>query len=182
MKLTLNLASRSYLNRRALRFSYLTISAVLLLLLLFNLYGYLSAHDRVGLLNDRLADVDRQQQAETGTLAPKMTISEQEQLIADVEFANDILKRDGFQWTLLLDRLEEVVPEQVYIRGIRPNYEEGSFGLSGSARNVAALRAFLDNLSKSPGFSDFYLLQQALQEQQGGGGLIGFSIVVKGAF
>ncbi len=182
MKLTLNLASRSYLNRRALRFSYLAVSAVLVLLLAFNMYGYLRAHTRVGLLNDRLAELEQQQHVENGTVARKMTPKEQERLVADVEFANEILKKDGFRWTLLLDRLEDVVPERVNIQGIRPNYREGSFSLTGNARSVNDLRTFLDNLSGSPDFNDVYLLRQARQESNYGGSLVSFSLVVKGAF
>jgi type IV pilus assembly protein PilN len=182
MKLTLNLASRSYLNRRALRFSYLAVSALLVLLLAVNMYGYLRAHTRAGVLSDRLIDLERQQHIEKGPVAPKMTPLEQEQLIADVEFANEVLKKDGFRWTFLLDRLEDVVPERVNIRGIRPNYREGSFSLSGNARSVNDLRTFLDNLSKSPDFNDVYLFQQARKENKGGVSLVTFSIVVKGAF
>ncbi|OHB33713.1 MAG: hypothetical protein A2X84_02775 [Desulfuromonadaceae bacterium GWC2_58_13] len=182
MKLTLNLASRTYLNRRALRFSYLGVAAILAMLLVVNLYGYLHAHTRIGLLNDRLTELEQQQRTEKGPLPRKMTSGEQEQLVADVEFANEILKKDGFRWTLLLDHLEGVVPERVGIRGIRPNYSEGSFTLSGYARSVDDLRKFLDNLIGSPDFNDVYLLQQARQESKDGGSLIGFSIVVKGAF
>ncbi|WP_432821065.1 PilN domain-containing protein [Trichloromonas sp.] len=182
MKLTLNLASRSYLNRRALRFSYFAVIAVLALLLAVNMYGYWHARNRVGLLNGRLADVEQQMLVEKGPVSRALTPREQEQLVTDVEFANEILKKDGFRWTLLLDRLEAVLPERVSIRGIRPNYREGSFNLTGDARTVADLRMFLDNLSGSADFNDVYLLQQARQERKEGAGLIGFSIVVKGAF
>jgi type IV pilus assembly protein PilN len=182
MKLTLNLASRTYLNRRALRFSYLGISAILVLLLAFNAYGYLRAQARIGLLSDRLAELERQRQAESGPPVPKMTPQEQEQLVADVEFANEILKQDGFRWTLLLDQLESVVPERVAIGSIRPNFAAGSFNLSGKARGVEDLKTFLDNLIGSPYFSDVYLLQQARQDLRDGGSLVGFSLVVKGAF
>jgi Tfp pilus assembly protein PilN len=153
-----------------------------MLLLAVNTYGYLRAHARVGLLNERLGELERQLHVEKAPVPRKMTPLEQEQLVADVEFANDVLKKDGFRWTFLLDRLEDVVPEQVYIRGIRPNYREGSFSLTGNARSVNDLRTFLDNLSGSADFNDVYLLQQARQENKAGGGLIAFSLVVKGAF
>lgn len=182
MKLTLNLASRSYLNRRALRFSYLATTVALALLLAFNIYDYLSAYGQIGLLNERLATLEQQRQVEKGPTLRKMTPQEQEQLVADVEFANEILKKDGFRWTLLLDQLENVVPDRVSIRGIRPNYHDGSFSLNGNAYSVGDLRKFLDNLIGSSDFNDVYLLQQSKQENRTGGSLIAFSIVVKGAF
>jgi len=182
MKLTLNLASRTYLNRRALRFSFWAASVVLALLLVANLYGYWRAYDQIGLLNGRLAALEQKRQAQQGPLPRKMTTKEQEQLTADIEFANEILKQDGFRWTLLLDKLETVVPDRVSIRGIRPNYREGSLNLSGYAATVEDLRKFLDNLIGSSDFNDVYLLQQAKDENKAGGSLVAFSIVVKGAF
>ncbi|MEJ2200622.1 MAG: PilN domain-containing protein, partial [Desulfuromonadaceae bacterium] len=145
MKLTLNLASRSYLNRRALRFFYLLAIGMLLLLGAFNLYGYMQGRDRIAQLTVRLAELDRtRQNPEVRTR--KMTPQEQEQLNAEVEFANQILRMDAFRWTELLDRLEQVVPEQVSVRGIRPDFGEGSLSLNGYARSVDDLRRFLDNL------------------------------------
>lgn len=181
MKLTLNLASRTYLNRRALRFSYLAVIALLLLLTAVNLYGYLRSYAQVGQLNARLGELERQQKKPQGEVR-KMSPQEQQALSTDVDFANQILKMDGFRWTQLLDHLEEVVPERVSVRGIRPDFRQGSFTLTGYARKVDDLRGFLDNLHASTGFSDVYLLQQAEQDQQDGSRLLNFSIVVKGAF
>jgi type IV pilus assembly protein PilN len=181
MKLTLNLASRTYLNRRALRFFYLAVIAVLLLLAAVNLYGYLRSQAEVGQLTAWLAEIERQQKTPRRE-EQKMTQQEQQTLRADVDFANQNLKMDGFRWTQLLDHLEAVVPERVSIRGIRPDFRQGSFTLTGYARSVDDLRGFLDNLHASTGFNDVYLLQQSRQEQQDGSRLLDFSIVVKGAF
>lgn len=181
MKLILNLASRTYLNRRALRFFYLAVIVVLFLLAAVNLSGYLRSQAQIGQLHIRLGELEQQQKTPKGEVR-KMSPQQQQLLIADVDFANQILKVDGFRWTRLLDRLEAVVPERVSIRGIRPDFRQGAFTLTGYARNVDDLRRFLDNLHASTGFNDVYLLQQSQQEQQNDKGLLSFSIVVKGAF
>jgi type IV pilus assembly protein PilN len=181
MKLMLNLASRTYLNRRALRFFYLAVIAVLMLLAAVNLYGYLRSHAEVGQLTAWLAEIERQQKPPRRE-EQKMTKQEQQTLMADVDFANQNLKMDDFHWTQLLDHLEAVVPERVSIRGIRPDFRQGSFTLTGNARSVDDLRGFLDNLHASTEFNDVYLLQQSRQELQDGTPLLNFSIVVKGAF
>lgn len=185
MKLTLNLASRSYLNRRALYTAYAALGTALALLLVLNLAFYLRGQGQVRHLKVRLAELDREL-AGGQDVAADFSPSAYRQLLGEVAFANEILVKDSFRWTALLDRLEEVVPDKVMIRGIQPDYKAGSLRLTGQARRVRDLRLFLDNLILSPDFNDVYLLQQAREVSKSDRGRaregIGFSIVVKGAF
>lgn len=182
MKLTLNLAGRTYLNRRALRFAYGVVAVFLLLLLGAQGYGYLRDYRQLGQVERWLAELEARGGIEGEPTRPPLSTAERERLLSDVDFANGILRMDGFRWTRLLDRLEGVLPETVGIQAIRPDYAKGSFSLTGQARDLEALRQFLDNLSASPDFSDVYLRQQARRETPAGGSLIGFSLEVKGAF
>lgn len=182
MKLTLNLASRTYLNRRALRFVYGVVALLLLLLLGALVYGYLRDYRQLGQVEQWLVELETRGEIESAPKRPPLSATERERLLSDVDFANGILRMDGFRWTRLLDQLEGVLPETVGIEAIRPDYAKGSFSLTGQARDLDALRQFLDNLSASPEFSDVYLLQQAWRENPSGGGLLGFSLEVKGAF
>lgn len=182
MKLTLNLAGRGYLNRRALRFAYGLVALLLLLLLSALVYGYLRDYRQVGQFEQWLAELETRGGIESAPTRPPLSTAERERLLSDVDFANSILRMDGFRWTHLLDRLEGVLPETVGIQAIRPDYAKGSFSLTGQARDLDALRRLLDNLSASPEFSDVYLLQQSRRENPTGGSLLGFSLEVKGAF
>ena len=182
MKLTLNLAGRGYLNRRALRFAYGLVALLLLLLLSALVYGYLRDYRQVGQFEQWLAELETRGGIESTPMRPALSTAERERLLSDVDFANGILRMDGFRWTHLLDRLEVVLPETVGIQAIRPDYAKGSFSLTGQARDLDALRRLLDNLSASPEFSDVYLLQQARRDNPAGGSLLGFSLEVKGAF
>jgi type IV pilus assembly protein PilN len=188
MKLSLNLASRSYLNRRALYAFYAALIAVLVLLLMLNFGFFLRGQSQARQLKARLAEFD-QELAGRQEVARDFNPAAYDRLLAEIAFANEILVKDGFRWTALLDRLEEVVPKKVIIRGIQPDYKGGSLSLPGQARRVADLRLFLDNLIHSPDFSDVYLLQQSRESTRGAKGGrapeeegINFTIVVKGAF
>lgn len=182
MKLMLNLATRSYLNRRAIYFSSLAAILVLLGLLAGNGFYCLRAHDRIAQLNDRLTELEGQARAVRGAAPPKLDEQEQKRLLADIAFANQTLKMDSVHWTALLDRLEALVPPNVGIRGIHPDFRTGSFNLTAAAVSVGDLRIFLDNLSASPDFNDVYLLQQARLDAENAESLVNFSIVVKGVF
>lgn len=182
MKLTLNLASRSYINRRALYAFYVLLISVLVLLLALNLGFYLRSRSQAHQLKERLAEFDRELAGRQETIA-EFNPAAYEEILKEIAFANEILVKDSFHWTALLDRLEEVVPDKVIIRGIQPDYKSGSLNLTGGARRVEDLRRFLDNLIESSTFSDVYLLQQARETGRGNNdGDIGFTVVVRGAF
>ena len=182
MKLSLNLATRSYLNRRAIYFSILGAAGFLFVLLAFNGYDYFRTRNRIVQLEERLTELEDKEEKVRGTAPPKLGAQEQKQLTADIEFANQTLKRDRFRWTSLLDRLEKLVPPGVAIRGISPDFKSGAINLTASAVDVKDLQTFIDNLIGSPDFHDVYLLQQARQEARTGSALLNFSVVVKGVF
>ncbi len=182
MKFTLNLAGHTYLNRRALRFAYGVVGVVLLLLLGVLAYSYLQDYRQISQIEQWLAELEGRERGEAAPSRPVLSGPERERLLAEVDFANGILRMDGFRWTRLLDQLEGVLPERVGIQAIRPDYAKGSFSLTGQARDLDALRQLLDNLSASPEFSDVYLMQQARREIPSGESLLGFSLEVKGAF
>jgi type IV pilus assembly protein PilN len=185
MKLSLNLASRSYLNRRALYGCYTFLLSLLVLLLALNLAFYFRSQSQARHLKERLAEFDKELAGRQET-AVDFSPAAYEEMLEEIAFANEILLKDSFRWTALLDRLEEVVPDKVIIRGIQPDYKNGSLNLTGEARRVEDLRHFLDNLIQSSNFSDVYLLQQARDagkgRNDGGQGNIGFTLVVRGAF
>ena len=185
MKLSLNLASRSFINRRALYGFYAFLLSLLVLLLVLNLAFYLRSQSQARHLNERLVEFDREL-SERQETALDFSPAAYEEMLEEIAFANEILVKDSFRWTALLDRLEEVVPDKVIIRGIQPDYKSGSLNLTGEARRVEDLKRFLDNLIQSSHFSDVYLLQQAREAGKGrnggGQGNIGFTLVVRGAF
>lgn len=185
MKLTLNLASRSYLNRRALYAFYLVASGLLLLLLAFGIGLHLRSQAQVRQIREHLAELGRETAGATQVEGSTFTAAAYEKLLAEIRFANEILVQDSFRWTVLLDRLEEVVPQNVAIGSIQPDYKGHSLNLTGLARGVEDLQQFLDELIASAYFSDVYLLQQSRLKAAGQGeaaGVISFSIVVRGAF
>ncbi|MBE0596299.1 MAG: PilN domain-containing protein [Desulfuromonadales bacterium] len=184
MKLTLNLASRSYVNRRALYLFYTLLIGVLLLLLVFHLaWGWrLHAHSRQ--VAAQVEELDKQLGEVPDDTALVITPAAWERQATLVGFANVVLERDGFRWTALLDRLEEVASEGITIRSLQPDPKENSIKIAGQARSVQHLQEFLDQLMASSAFPETYLLQQATEKVKASGGserpVIGFSLLLKG--
>lgn len=184
MKPNLNLASRTYLNRRLLYASYGL--AILVLALLLTGWGVVlwQKQQAVTALKQEITGFKREMglaesDAEDGVPAEKL-----QALKTRVAFANSVLRKDTFRWTELLDRLETVVPDGVGLRDIQPDYRDGSLRIGGLARNLVKLQLFLDNLLASPDFSSVYLMNQTRLDPRAGQGsqALSFSLVLKGAF
>jgi hypothetical protein len=183
-KLTLNLASRVPINRRALYVMYTVVTGVLTLIMIFNLFQLKGMQAQSRKLRTYLAEAGVAttvlQRPETVT---KAQIQRQHKEIADV---NDLLMGNAFRWTALLGRLEEAAIEGVSLRSIQPDYREGALRITGLVRRMEILEKYLDGLIAAPHFSDVFLLQQSTvtvrHEHGGERQAINFSLVLKGAF
>jgi len=186
MKLTLNLASRRYLNRRALYGFYTAIIVALVLVLGLNLSLYLRGRSQTRRLEVRLAELERQLNGQQGSVVKGFSPQAYTDLVEEIGFANDILIKDSFRWTRLLDWLEEVTPKRVLISSIQPAFKDRTLKIVGQTRSVDDLRTFIDNLIESPHFRDVYLYNQARvlsdHSPRGKGGNISYTIDLKGGF
>lgn len=184
MEIKLNLASKPYLNRQSVRFWLLLLGIILAALLLLNgSYGYgnyrqLQVFDeRFRQLNDQLA----------GLHGPSADYSPEKlaEVTLEIALANEIIDADRFRWTDLLSRFENVLPDDVSIHSIQPNFRERTVQLSGVARDLSALTRFVDNLLKSEDLSQAFLQSHGEVKQdsnQSNQALTGFSIVIREAF
>ncbi|WP_298035954.1 PilN domain-containing protein [uncultured Desulfuromonas sp.] len=186
MKLTLNLASRTYVNRRALYTLYTVLLGALALVLVINLSYYIRLQGQSRQVKAHLAEVEAELESLKDGEGGKIRAEDFQRLEDQVAFANELLDKDSFRWTELLGRLEEVTIEGVSLRSIQPDYQTGSLNLRAAAKDVGILRDFLDSLIASPHFSYVYLLNQAEAEVKDNRGrerkAIDFSLLVKGAF
>lgn len=165
MKLAINLATKSYPNRRAL-----TAGGTLLLLLLGvflvnNLIGLTAENNRTKQLIERFAALE-ESSGQTAAQAPVVAqisysaealVQQRQRIIV----ANRLLEEDAFRWTALLDRLEAILPEGVSLSSITPHLKDGVINISGESRDVPTLQVLLDRLLGSEFFFDVRLASQS---------------------
>lgn len=184
MEIKLNLASKPYLNRQSVRLWLLLIGILLLLLLLLiGSYGY-EKYRQLQVLGERQQELNDQI---TGIQGPSADYSPEKLAAAkvEVELANEIIAADRFRWTDLLDRFETLLPDDVTIHSIRPNFRDRSIQLLGEARDISALTRFVDNLLTSEDMNQAFLQSHGetkKAQSSGGQALTGFSIVIREAF
>jgi Tfp pilus assembly protein PilN len=184
MEIKLNLASKPYLNRQSVRLWLLLLGLLLMVLLLLNgSYGYRN-YRQLQMFDKRFQELNEQLSGIHGTSAD-YSPEKLAELKVEVELANEIIDADRFRWTRLLGRFESVLPADVSILSIQPNFRERNVRLSGVARDVSALTRFVDNLLTSEDLNQAFLLNHAEIEQEDNKSsqqLTGFSIVIREAF
>ena len=182
MKLSLNLASRSYVNQRALKKTYQAVLVLLIGLLVWQLLSVWQLSQNIDLVQANLKQL--QGQLEKGAverLSPEQ-IKAQEQ---EHQQAQALLRRDAFRWTGLFDRLENLLPDGASIRSLNPDYQQRTLVLSGVVRALPDLQALLDNLHDDS-FKQVFLQSQSQTEVNDGQGgkrsALLFSIKLEGMF
>jgi len=182
MKLSINLASRRYHNQPALKLFLAIIIIILLLILVFQTNSYL--HQRQQKLSYQAHLVELRQQLQ-GKLTKKIT---QEELAAQRqthELAKRLLQRDAFRWTVLFDKMENILPEGISLRSFNPDYDNNSLAIHGVAKELKSLQNLLDKLQEAK-FNQIYLKEQGeVKVDNGRGGermALSFSINLEGVF
>lgn len=157
MKFNLNLATRTYINRKRFNTISAVVSVVLAVLLLVGVQRVATHVGEISSLNDEIAVLDGRFKSTGGGISEK----DYSALLKDISAANSIIEKKTYDWLWLLDRLEEVLPEGVSLTSVEPVMKDQSVKLSGTARGFGNLRVFLENLEASAVFSDMFLVNQA---------------------
>ncbi|GFO65177.1 PilN domain-containing protein [Geomonas paludis] len=175
MKLTINLATRRYVNLPQLN-AILTASFVILALLLVYLVREV-ANNQVE-INKIKSESAAASRGPAG--APPVPAEQMKALETRIAFANTLIDQKSVNWLGLLDKLELVVPAGVAFTQVEPSaLDPQSLKLAGVALSFAGLRTLLENMEQSPNFSEVFLLSQTDvkvgKDQKG----FGFSISCK---
>ena len=182
MKLTLNLASRRYVNERALTWGCLALSLLLILLLAFQVRSYLQSREQNLAYRTNIAKLQEQLR---GKVPKRFTAGQIASQQEDFARAKAMLQKDAFRWTALFDRMEKLLPSNVSIQNFSPNYKANSLVISGVARNLIDLQDLLDNLH-ADSFRQVFLKNQSQVKvrdyQDNERAVLSFSIVLEGVF
>lgn len=167
MRLTINLATRVYVNVKRLNIFIAVALAGLTLLLLFNIRAVATGVGEMKRLQNETSA------REVTAKSAKNAVSDQayQALLARIKFANGIIAKRTFNWLLLFDQLESVVPDGLSLTSIERDPKGGGLKLAGLTKNFSHLRKFMENLEGSRFFTEVYLVsqseKQAVSNQQG---------------
>ncbi len=165
MRSRINLATRLYINTKQLNVVLLLAGVVLSILLFINFQHVLQTQKETG----------RLLKAYNKNPSPDREVPSQEYqaLLSRIKVANGIIEQKTFNWLGLLDKLETVVPDGVFLNGVDPSLRTNELKISGVARNFKNLRRLMENLEDSSTFTNVYLLGQ--NETKGAGDKTGIT-------
>jgi len=175
MDIRINLATRYFYNTRKVNTAIAAVILVLLLLLAYNIASLVANVSTERALKKDMGIL----QARFDESAKGITEKQYRDLLKKIAEVNAVIGKKAFDWLLLLNRLEEVVPEGVALGAIDPSLKDGTLKLSGAARSFGALRSLMENLESSTHFTDVLLLNQgqlSVGEKQKG---ISFTVTCK---
>jgi Tfp pilus assembly protein PilN len=200
----LNLARRPFLNSRPVVRVSLLLWLLGLGLLVVNLVlfqGYLaSSADKREQIARGGQEVERQQRI-AAELQGRLGALNLESLNEKVDFLNEKIEERTFSWSLLLDRIAEVLPHDVRLERLRPQTGEAAkrqtggrtrltaatrerrqdgaipMVITGETRSDEELFRFVDNLFAHPAFADPNPKTDTRQEEQGN--LVKFELSVQ---
>lgn len=156
MKLTINLATRRYINMRRLNTGLAASLLILAALLVYQVREIAGNQVDINKIRTESAAASRGSAGE-----PAVSPERLRELDAKIAFANELIARKTTNWMGLLDKLEGVVPPGVALSQVKPTVKDEKLQLTGVARNFAGLRSLLENMEQSPNFSEVYLLSQS---------------------
>lgn len=156
MRFNINLATKTYIDAKMLRFWTLLAVVLLSLLLVYNVRSIATNAAKLRRLANEIAASD----SKAGSVGKSVPEKEYQRLLERIGFANSVIEKKAYDWIALLDRLEQVVPDGVAISSIEPDPKNERLRLSGVAKNFTNLRIFMERLEDSKFFTDLYLMSQ----------------------
>jgi type IV pilus assembly protein PilN len=157
MRLTINLATKTYLNRSQLNLAFSIVFVLLTLFLALNIRNIASNYGEESRVSKELKTLE-QKSGIKGRTVPE---PEYKNLVQQISFANGVIYRKTFSWIGLLEKFENVVPDGIALTHIEPDSKGKALKLAGTTASFARLRQLLENMESSKDFSDIYLLTQA---------------------
>jgi Tfp pilus assembly protein PilN len=157
MRIKINFASRDYMLARKMYVVLLLAIAVSFLVFASNYQGYRRSVEKNARLTEHLRTQEKQDKdagARLSEIKKKVRQEDVEAASGEAVFANAAVRRRAFSWTTFLNRLEDVVPDGVGIKSIKPDFETLDVDISGTALDKDLVTELVDRMTRSKYFED----------------------------
>ncbi len=175
MRFKINLATRTYIDKKKANRAIVVAIAIMVLLLLVQIKIYSSNLGEISRFNS----LKTAEEARNKKKLPEFSEKDYLKLTENIKFCNGLIEKKTYDWVGLLNRLESVVPDGLTLTSLEPDSKEHKLKLEGNSLNFGALRHFMENLEASEFFSDIYLYKQDESEKEDKRKLISFTIECK---
>lgn len=157
MYFSINLATRTYLDRKLVNRIGTGICAALLVMLAWNINSAAWSFGELRRLRADNASYENRLNSRPNGVSEKDYTS----LLGTIGFYNEIIGRKSFNWMGLLEQLELATPEGIALSSLAPDMKKGDIKIEGRAKNFAQIRLYLDKLENSKVFTSIFLLSHS---------------------
>jgi hypothetical protein len=158
MAVRLNFARRPFRDSRPISITLIAATALGLALLALNVRDYIHFRDSAaGTRSEisRLNETAARTEEEAGRIRSHISTAGLKELQTAGGALNGLIKERQFSWTLLLSRLEGVLPGEVYVTSLAPSVASdgsASLALSFVGKSEESIVRTLDAFAKDPHF------------------------------
>ncbi len=153
MYFSINLATRTYLDRRLVNRVGAVLFIILSLLLAWNVYRIAWNSGELRRLKTDITAYE----AKLNSRPSGVSETDYTQLLSNIKFYNEIIERKTYNWLGLLEQLENATPDGISLSSVTPDRKSGDIKIEGRARTFANLKAYLDKLEESKVFTAILL-------------------------
>lgn len=154
MYFSINLATRTYLDRRLVNRIGAGLCAILIFLFAWNVYRVATSGAELSRLHADIAS----HEAKLNSRPQGVSEKEYTKLLGTIGFYNEIIGRKSFNWLGLLEQLENATPEGISLSLVSPDRKSGEIKIDGRAKTFTLVRTYLEKLEDSKAFTSIYLV------------------------
>src|SRR5450631_2471196 len=157
MRFTINIATRTHIDRKMVDRGGYAVLALLLVLLAWNITRTSwSLGELRRLQADNISYEQRLNSRPSGVSEKDFT-----RMLADIKFYNEIIGRKSYNWLGLLEQLELATPEGIALSALTPDRKSGEMKIDGHARSFAQVRSYIEKLEDSKAYTAILLLSHS---------------------
>jgi Tfp pilus assembly protein PilN len=157
MRFTINISTRTHIDRKMVNRAGYAVLALLLVLLTWNIIRTSwSLGELRRLQADNISYEQRLNSRPSGVSEKDFT-----RLLADIKFYNEMIGRKSYNWLGLLEQLELATPDGIALTALAPDRKSGDMKIEGHARNFAQIRSYIDKLEDSKAYTSILLLSHS---------------------
>jgi len=157
MRFTINIATRTHIDRKLVNRAGYAVLALLLVLLVWNITRTSWSLGELRRLQADNTSYEQRLSSRPGGVSEK----DFTRLLTDIKFYNEIIGRKSYNWLGLLEQLEGSTPEGIALSALMPDRKSGDLKIEGNARSFALVRSYLEKLEDSKVFTSNLLLSHA---------------------
>jgi len=157
MHFTINIATRTYIDRKMVDRAGYAVLALLFFLLAWNVSRTSWSIGELRRLQADNSSYEQRLNSRPSGVSEKDFTS----LLADIKFYNEVIGRKSYNWLGLLEQLEGVTPEGIALTLLAPDRKTGDMRIEGHARSFAQVRSYIEKLEDSKAYTSILLLSHA---------------------